>query len=398
MRPPTPRARGVTVILAAVTSTAAMGLLPIWLFGGLAVQIREDLHFDEALLGVATAVYFGVAAIASTPGGRLVERIGWRRGVLVTALISGCSLSGIALGVNNWLALVGLLAVGGVANGTAQPAANLGLASEIGSSHRGLAFGIKQAAIPLTTMLAGLAVPLVALTIGWRWAFGLAAGVGIPVVLALLARSAASDTPPASPSPAAVVEAGGAGQPALAILFAAALVATAATNSLGSFFVSFAARTELGPEGAGYLFAAASATGIVARVLAGWQADRRGRRHLRATAAMMLGGAGGMVLLAMGNGPGSIILAAGLCFGLGWSWNGVFAFAIVEARPEAPASATGVIQTAKNLGGVVGPLGFGLVASRFSYEQAWLVTASLMGLAAGLMLLGDRLDPGGDLR
>jgi MFS family permease len=387
VRPPTERARAMTVILGAVASTA-MGLLPIWLFGGLAVQIRADLDFDVALLGVATAVYFAVAAIASTPGGRIVERIGWRRGVLVTALISGCSLVGIALGASSWLVLVGFLAVGGIANGTAQPAANLGLASDIGPRHRGLAFGIKQAAIPLTTMIAGLAVPLIGLTLGWRWAFGLTAVVGVPVVMGLLARSGrAAPSTPVGPGD----NGGSARQPALGVLFAAAMVATAATNSLGSFLVSFAAGGALGPEGAGYLYAGASAVGIASRVLAGWQADRRGRRHFRATAIMMLGGTGGFALLAVGEGPGLTIIAAVLCFGLGWSWNGVFAFAIVEASPDAPASATGVIQTAKNLGGVIGPLGFGFLVSAFSFELAWLVTASLMGLAAGLMLLGGHL-------
>lgn len=37
-------------------------------------------------------------------------------------------------------------------------------------STRGLVFGLKQAAIPLATMLGGVSAPAIAVTLGWRWA------------------------------------------------------------------------------------------------------------------------------------------------------------------------------------------------------------------------------------
>ena len=49
---------------------------------------------------------------------------------------------------------------------------------------RGAAFGIKQAAAPLATLLAGLAIPVFALTLGWRAAF-LAACLLFPLVVAI---------------------------------------------------------------------------------------------------------------------------------------------------------------------------------------------------------------------
>ena len=50
-------------------------------------------------------------------------------------------------------------------------------------SRLGLSFGIKQAAIPIATLLAGVAVPTVALTVGWRWAYLIGAGLALLALL-----------------------------------------------------------------------------------------------------------------------------------------------------------------------------------------------------------------------
>ena len=60
-----------------------------------------------------------------------------------------------------------------------QLASNLTLARSVPASRLGLSFGIKQAAIPIATLLAGAAVPTVALTIGWRWAYLIGAAVAL---------------------------------------------------------------------------------------------------------------------------------------------------------------------------------------------------------------------------
>src|SRR5205823_1137887 len=56
---------------------------------------------------------------------------------------------------------------------------NLTLARSVPAHRLGLSFGVKQAAIPLATLLAGAAVPAVALTVGWRWAYVIAAGLAV---------------------------------------------------------------------------------------------------------------------------------------------------------------------------------------------------------------------------
>ena len=65
--PPAPR-RTVRINAGAIATTIAC-VLPVFLVGGLAVQMGDDLDFTPARLGLAVSVYFGVSAPASVPSG-----------------------------------------------------------------------------------------------------------------------------------------------------------------------------------------------------------------------------------------------------------------------------------------------------------------------------------------
>jgi MFS family permease len=187
--------RGLPAVLMVVTATM-LGVLPVFLLGGLAVQVRDDLNLTEAGLGIATATFFAASALFSLPGGRLSERIGGERGLLVGAAGSLAALLGVATLAQSLLGLVTSMVVGGIGNGVTQPSANLALARRVRPGRQGVAFGIKQSAIPGATLLGGLAVPIVALTVGWRWAYGGGAAVAALFALwALWALSRASHGP-----------------------------------------------------------------------------------------------------------------------------------------------------------------------------------------------------------
>ncbi len=56
-------------------------VLPLFLFGGLAVQIADELGMSVSAIGWVSGIYFAVSAITTVPSGRLVDRFG----ALVTA-------------------------------------------------------------------------------------------------------------------------------------------------------------------------------------------------------------------------------------------------------------------------------------------------------------------------
>ncbi|WP_406038785.1 MFS transporter [Micromonospora sp. NBC_00898] len=379
--PPAPR-RTVGASAGAIATTIAC-VLPVFLVGGLAVQMGDDLHFSPAGLGLAVSVYFGISALASVPSGALVERYGPAVVARAGILLSAGSLLGVAALARSYPALVALLGLSAAANALGQLASNAALARHVPAHRQGLSFGVKQAAIPVSTLLAGAAVPTIALTAGWRWAFVAAAGAALAALPAV---------PPQEDDRTARVAAGRAGRAtwALVVVGVAATLAAAAANALGTFVVDSSVGRGLSPGLAGLTLTLGSAVCVAARVGAGWLADRRTGGHVALIAGMLVVGAGGLGLLALA-GPAPLVAGVVLGFGLGWAWPGLMNFAVVRLHPQAPAAATSITQTGVYAGGCLGPLALGTVAAHLGYPVMWALAAASMLVAATLMLTGSRL-------
>jgi MFS family permease len=366
-----------TVLWAIVVATC--GVLPVSLTGGLAVQIRTELGFGSAALGIAVSLFFTTQALSSAPFGRIVERIGSRRGMQAASLGSAAALLCIALFASSRNSLFGFLVLGGLANAVAQVAANLALARGVRTERQGLAFGMKQAAIPAATLLSGLAVPLVGTTIGWRWAF---------TGCALGAFAVACTVPKTTEGQVRhhTNELSSDMRPMPLILLALGIgLGSAAAVPLGAFTVESGVAAGLQVEFAGILLAAGGVVGIVVRLALGWLADRRSAGHLRIVATMIAVGTAGFVLLATGV-SWLFVLGTVLAFGAGWGWHGLFNFAVVKYNPNTPAAATGITQTGAAAGSAVGPFLFGVVVESTSYGTAWLSAgAAALGAVAAIL-------------
>ena len=364
-------------------------VLPTIMLGALAVLVREELQFGEAALGLAAALFAASATAVSAPGGRLSERIGAARTMTAGALIAGAALVAIAVLANSWATLVACLMVAGIGNGLTQPATNGVLSGAISPQRQGLAFGFKQAAIPLAGMLSGLALPLIGLRVGWRWAF--AAGGVLALGVALMvprARAALRLRQAQAPPPRVDGEDSAPLGPLLVITFAGGM-ASASANVIGAFFVESTVASGVPEAQAGYWLIGAGACGIVARTLWGWLADRRTGRHLPFVSWLMAVGAVGLGVLALrpAGGPG-LVVGAVLAYGAAWGWPGLFNYAIVRQSRAAPAAATGVTQSGLFAGLLVGPPTFGWLVETTSYQVAWGVFALLLLLAAALLQVG----------
>lgn len=375
----------VATALVATTS----GYLAVFLVGGLAVQISGDLGFGVARLGVMATVFFAASAAASVPAGWLAEHLGTRRAILTAAALSALSLAGVAVLGRSWGALVAYLAVAGISNGISQPAVNLLLARGIAARRQGLAFGVKQGAVPAASLLGGMAVPVLGLTVGWQWAFGLA--VALPASLVLLAPDVGA---PAKRDPGSKLRTGDAPARALAALAMAAGLGTAAASMLGTFLVTAAVARGVAESPAGVLLAAGSAFGVAGRVFFGWRADLGDTRYLVPVGRLMLAGAVGFAFLAVAPSLPWMVLGTALAFGAGWGWNGVLTFAVVRTNPRAPAYATGVTQAGLYLGGMSGPVLFALVSERWSFAAGWAVGSVLLLAAWVAVVVGARLMKG----
>lgn len=373
--------RAVTTALLPIVFTA----MPMFLVSTLAVRLRRDFGFDEAALGSAVAMGTGTTAFVAMFLGRLVQRIGPNAGLRLGAVTSAASLCGIALLAESWAVLAAFLVVGGVAGAITIPASDLWLSRTIPPRRQGLAFGVKQAGGPAAALVAGVAVPALAATFGWRWAFA-AASVG--AMLAALA------VPRAGRRSAAARRRGSrrgsrrdgdvAIGPLIVLTFAMGL-GLAAAVAFTTFLVSAAVAGGMDDSTAGLLFAFGSLVGIGARVLLGHLADRRTDNQLTIIAALLAVGSGGFLLLSTQT-PALMVVATPIVFMTAWGWTGIFLLALVRVNPNAPAAASGIAITGGYAGMVVGPVAFGLLV-RHSYTLAWSAAAATSLAAAVVMFL-----------
>jgi predicted MFS family arabinose efflux permease len=367
--------------VSAAAAATALGVLPVFLLGALVVQIRADFPLSNAALGLSVSGFFALSALVSPSAGRLVERVGAGWGMAFGGLASALSMATAGL-AGHWVVLAIGVTLGGLANATGQVAANLALAQAVPPHRQGIAFGIKQAAVPAATVLAGLAVPAVGLTVGWRWAF--LAGAVLPLVFAAwaLRSPVLRSQMPATRRRQDARRRADMTVRALTVLAFSGALGTFAANTLAAFLVDGTVSGGFSPASAGILLAAGSLSSVVVRVAVGSFVDAR-RFPLLPLVSMMLGaGAAGLVGLSVATNPTLVVVAAVVAYIGIWGWNGVFTLAIVRANPSAPAAATGVTQAGLYCGGVVGPSVFGYLAGTAGYEVAWWVTAAMAVLGA----------------
>lgn len=379
--------------MAAATMSNVIAVLPVFLMGALSVPMRRDFGFSEVGLGVAVSLFFGVSALASVGGGWYSQRFGARAAITCGTLGSVACLLGIGVLTSRFEHVLALLCMGGCANAVSQPGANLMLAQVVPAGRRGVSFGLNQASVPIATLIAGLAVPLLALQVGWRWAFA------VPTALAaLLVIVWPRDVvPPTGPLEQVRVDGGGRRPYApLALLAAAAAFGSAAANSLGAFSVASAVARGFSEGSGGLWLVTGSLCGAAGRLLWGWVADRRGGDHLRGVVLLMVAGAAAMLGLGHATGPVPLTLATVVGFSAGWGWTGLFNHAVVQRNERTPAMAIGVVTSGVFLGGATGPLLFGVVARHLGYTTAWSAAGAGLMTSSLLVVIARKRSPARD--
>jgi predicted MFS family arabinose efflux permease len=379
--------RPVSAVAAVVALQAAISL-PVFLVSTLAPYLVRDIGLRESTLGLAVGSFYAVSGATAVWLGRIADRQAWQRGLYVAAaaaLVPMALLGAVADGAA--LLTVGLV-ISAVVQSHGMGTTNLAIVDTVPPQRQGLAFGVKQAAVPAATLLAGVCAPVFAERAGWRWAFAFAAAFPVLAVVLTLWRHR---TPA---RPAAGGERADASVPAaqrrkLRTMAVAFSVATFTTSSLGAFFVLFAVDRGMAPALAGVTVAVASAVNITMRVSMGWLADRRQWRPFVQGGLVLGAGASGYFVL-IGASGWLLPVGAVLAFGLGWAWQGLIHLGAVRLLPTAPGYATGVIRTGLAIGSATGPVVSGLVIRYLGYRPLWTILGCLATGAAAAVLLTNR--------
>ena len=229
-------------------------------------------------------------------------------------------------------------------------------------------------------MLSGLAVPVIALTLGWRWAFVGAAAVALIAVVGVqqtISSSAPQPTTEKAPSQSPLN--------ALVIAGVAAMFLSFGAGALNAWVVESGVDAGLGKGTAGLMLSIGAAVGIAIRVGWGMRLDRMSWHPFVIAGVMVFGGAIGAIGLT-GRSATIHIIATVVAFSGGWIWPVFLNFGVVRVNEGNAASATGVTQTGVYLGVFIAPLTAGAIIERSGYPMMWTITAIAMAVGGILML------------
>lgn len=373
------------------TFTTITATLPLFQIGALAVQITDELMFGAAALGTASGMAQGMRAIVGAPVGRLVDRLGATTSLRIGVGISATASIGIATTAFSWWSLVTWMLIAAVGHTFTQPAANRFMINRVRADRLGIAFGIKQSGPPTSTMIAGLSVPFIAVTVGWRWAYVMAAIIAV-IVFACIPRSAGTrkagdrwrknvkTLEPLADRGILVVIAIGFG---LGFLASAVII---------TFYVDSAVSAGLPERIAGTMLAVASVASIITRITIGIACDRTAMHPFRMSTVLLTIGVIGHSLFATGI-PWAMSIGVIVALTGTWGFPSAFWLGLMRAYPSAPGRVTGTMAPAMLVGGGVGPIAFGVIAETVGYRTAWTVGAITSAAAAiGLAWAAARLD------
>ena len=387
--------------------------LPLWLPG---LGVTLVMQTAAAALGQTLAV---VAPLITDAIGLSRESIGYLAGLMplgnvifliggapllsrfgpVRSLQAGVVLAGLAIGLAAfaWLpALVVAAVLLGAAYGPAPPAGSRILAATAPPRHRALIFSIGQSGATLGAVVAGLVAPPLALTFGWEAVclLGLAATLATAFAVQPWRATLDAERDPQRPvGPRALLAPGNLAAPFVALrlhplLLPLALLSVAFSGlqgALATFVVTWlVSKHGVSLRQAGTIFALMQGSGMAARLVLGWLADRLGRpsRALAAQAFAVAGIGAALGLLPVGSSVALLGIVAAATGFIAASWSGLALAEIARVAPPGRISETTAGVTLFGTAGYfVAPLCFAAGVAVAGWTVPLVVMAALPAIA-----------------
>lgn len=382
--------------LAAMMLVQAMTMLAVVTLPVLAPVLSADLGMESSLIGLYQSSVFAGAAVLTLFSGSLVRRHG---GVRVNQISLVIAVAALLLSLDGRPATLLACALGvGMGYGLATPGASHVLARVSPVAHRGLVFSLKQSAVPVGGLIAGLIVPPVTESLGWRAAV---VSVTIIIGLAMVCVQPLRARLDHDRDPQYKVTVGAPWQSVLLVISTPALrpIAVVAFTfgaiqlCLFAFLVTFLVeRVSLTLVVAGTVFSVMQGTGVAARIFWGWLSDR----FATSRTLLALIGVGIIVSTTMANQMApdwtllSVMIVAAIMGATAVGWNGIYLAEVARVVPQHQVgAATGGVLMFTFLGIVAGPSSFGLLVQQTGhYTAGFLLMNLLVGIAVLMLALG----------
>ncbi len=343
----------------------------------LAPALVDDVGFAPGHVGLYTSLVFLGAMPVSLFMGALTARYGALRVMQIGIL---CSAVALLLSITTLLPLI--LACGfllGMGYGPNTPGAAHVLARVTQPKDRPLVFSIKQSGAPMGGFIAGLLIPWVVVSTGWREALMVSAALGVITVIMVQPLRAKSDDDRRPGSPLSISGVWQqlrlmAGHSGLRRLTLAGFVFAAVQACMFAFLVTYLVdHVDLDLVSAGFAYSCMHGIGVGARIAWGWIADR----FVRAAVVLaLLGIASATFVIMMAHFDNtwpfwSIAVVSAAAGATAAGWNGVFIAELTRVAPPDQISAA---------------TGGGIFFTYFGLVMGPTVFAALVTLSAGYML------------
>lgn len=396
-----PRGTGLVAVLWSTISVQVVATWAMLSIAAIAPLVADALGVPPVLIGYQISIMYSMAMLMSLLAGALTQRWGACRMTQVCALAcaAGCLLIGA------WPSVVSL-ALGsiilGLAYGIPNPPSTHLLARYSRPANRSFVFSLKQTAVPIGGVTAGLLTPWLAVAYGWSVAVLTLVPLALVAMIALQPRRAVWDDDRTPGSPLVASSLSGTRQffadPALRALGVCGFC-FAPTQLCSMAFIVAMAVGDLGFDAllAGALLATLQGAGIIGRMAWGYLADRLRRNT---PLLVIIGGISASCCLAFSlidaDSPRMLPFLIAAVLGMSAiGWNGVFIAEVVRLGPPEMVGRLNGVSTFINFAGVlIGPVLFvqvyGWLGTYTSTYAALAVPALIGGLAAGVAGLRGR--------
>lgn len=387
------RLGAVTRVLVVVTSLVAMavGLIPLFAVGVVAVFLRDDLAVTESTIGLLPSALFVVGAVASPVAGRIVDR--WPICLSLAVLFTGAVVTWLWFTeATTVVGAVASLGAAGITLALSVPVISRAIYEAFSGRARGWALGIAHTGSQAGAVLVGALLPGLSLTVGWRRAMSdlivvPLGGLGLTVLLVCLSPRFATRAGEALVRARDRPRISGLGP-----MIGLAAVANASATSVALYLPVFAVEVVgTGVTQAGYLIVAFAVVSGIGKVV--WGRVRVGTvgEQTRAVRMLTLLGGAGVIGIMLAPVTGDLPL---------WSGTAVFGITVTcwtvlctrigvqTVGPRDLGAASARIMAVGYLAGAIGPVVFGMALERLGPATGW--TSMLLGLLVSAALVRPR--------
>ena len=349
----------------------------------IAPAIRSDYDLSLAQMGVVLAATNIGMTLTLLPWGIVSDRIGERLSIVIG--LSGAAVAlATAAETTGFASLVASLAAAGALGAAVNSASGRAVMHWFAPTQRGLALGIRQAAIPLGGFAGAIVLPALVSADGVHAAFiALALNATLWAMLAglvLRERHVDEDIAGEFVSPLRDLR--------MWLLCSASAFVLAGQLAIMAFVVLFLHDARgFSTAHAALVLAAVQVGGAAMRIAVGRRSDSEGRRvplfiRLGTALAVALATAAALV-----DGPILVLVPLLVIAGVfGMSWNGLsFTAAAEAAGPRRSGAAIGFQQTVLGVGGIVIPIAFAAVVAGASWRVAFFAAAATAAVGAAAL-------------